>query len=399
MGMVTCPYCYHQDHPSRLYFQCTGRGSPGRSPCTPREDTERRNRTGYASPAMPTFAASERTRTNRGRRAWCPDDGSETSVRACPACHTPLPASLVDSPSPLIGMIGGTGSGKTVYLTVLSHQLTNVVRKRFEADVHLVGDLHAGANSIQAWLQNYEHALFREHRLFAPTPPTLNGRRVPLVLEWRQPRRRLGRLSYSTTILSFCDAAGEDLISQENAHRQAYLAAADGLIVLLDGWQLPGVADRIEVPQAERTAQPLINVLTTVSDVLRAEHSIGGRGLIPVPLAVVISKFDTIEPLLPQGHFLTHSQPRAGAGYDEEFGMSAHEHVRSLLHAFKADGLDAHLQASYQNFRYFALSSLGARPDYDQRKVDPGGIQPMHVAEPLLWLMNQKHIIGRVRHE
>lgn len=396
MGTVTCPYCYHRAHSSQLHFQCTGRGSPGKSPCTPREDAERRNRTGYASPAMPTFPAAERT--NRGRRAWCPDDGSETSFRACPACHTPLLASLVDSPSPLIGMIGGTGSGKTVYLTVLSHQLTNVIRKQFDADVHLVGDQQAGTDSIQAWLQNYEDALFKDHRLFEPTPPALNGRRVPLVLEWRQPRRRFGRLAYSTTILSFCDAAGEDLISQENAHRQAYLAAADGLIVLLDGWQLPGVADQIEVPRAERTAQSLINVLTTITNVLRAEYTISSRARIQVPLAVVVSKFDAIEPLLPNGHFLTRSQPSTGAGYDEEFGVNAHEHVRSLLHDLKADDLDIHLRSSYQNFRYFALSSLGARPDYDQRKVDPRGVQPMHVAEPLLWLMNQKHIIGRVPH-
>lgn len=396
MGKVTCPYCYHRAHPTELHFQCTGRGAPGRSPCTPREDPERRARTGYASPAMPTFPPAERS--DRGRRARCPQDGSATSVRACPACHTPLPASLVDSPSPLIGMIGGKQSGKTVYLTVLSHQLTNVVRKQFDADVHLVGDQHAGTDSIQGWLQDYEHALFRDHRLFEPTPPALNGRRVPLVLEWRQPSKRFGRPTYSTTILSFCDAAGEDLISQEQAHRQAYLTAADGLIVLLDGWQLPGVADQIDVPPAEGTAQPLINVLTTITDVLRAEHTSGSRARIRIPLAVVVSKFDAIEPLLPDGHFLTRSQPSTGAGYDEVFGINAHEHVRSLLYEFKADDLDAHLQVSYQNFRYFALSSLGARPDYDQRTVDPRGVRPRHVAEPLLWLMNQKHIIGRVRH-
>ena len=36
-------------------------------------------------------------------------------------------------------------------------------------------------------------------------------------------------------------------------HTQAYLGSADGMIVLLDPWHLPGVLDRLDVPDAAVT--------------------------------------------------------------------------------------------------------------------------------------------------
>jgi hypothetical protein len=311
-------------------------------------------------------------------------------------CHTPLPATLVDSPSPLIGMVGGTAAGKTVYLTVLNKQLREVICEPFRADVHLVGNQQAGSNSIHEWLQTYEQALFTRGQLFGTTPPSLSGRRIPLVLQWRHPRRRFGRTRFQGTILSFCDAAGEDILTQERADRQRYLRAADGLIVLLDAYQLPGVRSQVSLPKDNKEDKSLVdNVLAIVTEALRGANTMTPK--IIVPVAVVVAKVDVIEPLLPEGHFLRQAQPRVGDGYDEQFGANMHEHVRALLHAMGASRVDRHMEANYENFRYFAVSSLGALPDYNEKEVNERGVQPKNVAEPLLWLMYLKGIIGQVR--
>ncbi|MGH3692964.1 MAG: TRAFAC clade GTPase domain-containing protein [Pseudonocardiaceae bacterium] len=394
MATLTCPYCYHKQTPADLYFVCNGQGLPGRERCVPRKDDQREQHTGYSRPAMPTF---QPMRAEYGaKEAHCPGCGALSSRRACALCHTPLPVTLVRHPSPLIGMVGGTAAGKTVYLTVLNKLLREVISEPFRADVHLVGEQQAGSNSIHEWLQRYERALFTNGQLFGTTPPSPSGRRVPLVLQWRHPRRRFGCLTeFQDTILSFCDAAGEDILTQESADRQRYLKAADGLIILLDAYQLPGVRREVPLPEDNKEERsPVDSVLAIVTEALRTD--VVNASKVAVPVAVVVAKFDVIEPLLSESHFLRRERAHAGNGYDERFGANMHEHVRAMLYDRGASRVDRHMQANYANFRYFAVSSLGALPK-NEREVNERGVQPKNVAEPLLWLMNLKGIIGQVR--
>ena len=45
----------------------------------------------------------------------------------------------------------------------------------------------------------------------------------------------------------------------------------------------------------------------------------------------------------------------------------------------------------------FAVSALGAPPDYANSIVDARGVRPFRVAEPLLWLLSQFQVIPRQR--
>jgi hypothetical protein len=357
-------------------------------------DPDRQQRTGYALTAMPTFPPG--TRADGAGRAYCPEDGALSGVRACMACHTPLPRELLDGPSPLLGMVGRTASGKTVYLTVLNQQLRDVVRRQFDADVYLRGDQQAGTHSVQEWLEQYERALFDRKQLLPPTPP---GRRVPLVLQLRQEqRRRFRRSRLVSTILSFCDVAGEDLLTQPKAMRQPYLAAANGLIVLLDAWQIPKVRTTQQVPPGQEELRPLVqSVLSIVTDTLRDARVPEVRGKLATPIAVVVGKFDVVERLLPAQHYLCTAEPSGGPGYDEQFGSNVSEHLRKFLDSHGADDVDRHMELNYTTYRYFAVSSLGAAPvqSNGRQEVPAGGVRPRHVAQPLLWLLHKHDVIGR----
>lgn len=395
MSKVACPYCYRRIELAKLHFQCTGRATPGQKRCTREEDRARAQLTGYTARSLPTFPPPESRSPLPRRTAACPHCHNETGVRACPVCHTPLPANFAESRSPLIGLVGGKNAGKTVYTTVLAHELRSNIRRRFAADIWFAGDQQGDVGSVTGWLDQYEEALFSQSQLLAATASAADGIRVPLVLQWRQPRRLLGRDVYRTTTLSFYDAAGEDMTTQEFVNAQAYLTSADALIVLLDPFQLRGARDRIAVPDvASRDTEPPLNVLTRITDLLRASGGISARRKIPTPVAVVFSKIDAFFKLLGEDHPLLRA-PEAGASYDESAGRDTDEHLRALLTELDADDIDAHLRSQYKRFRYFAVSSLGAEPDYARNRVDAGGVRPFRVDEPLLWLLSEFGIVER----
>lgn len=398
MSTIACPYCYQRFRPSRMRYQCTGRPAPGKNPCAKTVDRDRETLTNYSAASWPTFEPPESgflqpKLPHSPDKAACPDCGGSTGIRACPQCRTPLPANFGEGRSPLISIIGAKNAGKTVYTTVLVHELWNRTRPRFDADLTFVGE-SAGWRATD-WFERYQQALFGRRALFEATPSAPLGVQAPLLLQWRQPRRGLGKRGHNSTMLSFYDAAGEDMTTQDVVNSQAYLGAADGLIVLLDPFQLPGVADRITLPEADRRdAEPPLSVLTRITELLRASGGVRARNRIPVPISVVLSKIDAFFELLGETHPLLR-EPEPGPHYDEAAGRDTDEHVRALLDEFGADEIDAHLRAHYRTYRYFAVSSLGAEPDYGRKVLDPGGVRPFRVSEPLLWLLGHFKIVGR----
>jgi hypothetical protein len=393
MATVACPFCYHRISQSRLAYICRGRGALGsKVRCTKSVDEERNRITSVRATSYPWFDLPARGMSHP-REAPCPHCGGLTGVRACPVCHSPLSSTFAESRTPMIGIVGGKGAGKTVYTAVLHHQLRGPVRKRFQADIRLSGDQQGGAGSPQQWLERNDQRLFDDGKLFDPTAQS-DGMRQPVVIEWRQPRRSFGRETFHTTVLSFYDTAGEDLTSQESVHAQAYLGVAEGLILLLDPWQLPGARDRIEVPDAVITgAVPPLVVLAMITELLRTEHKVREKKRIKVPLAVVFAKMDAFYSVLGPHHPLL-SAPAPAPGYDEPAGQATHEQVMAMLQEHGADDIEAHLHANYETHRYFAVSALGAPPDYANGTV-PNAVQPLRVEEPLLWLLNRFDVIDR----
>jgi hypothetical protein len=393
MAKVSCPFCYHEVEGNRLWYQCTGRGSPGRPGCKPEPDEARSRETGYVEAVRRSFPATTRN-PHWPAKAACSECGAESGIRTCPTCHTPVPANFGASSSPLIAMVGAKGTGKTVFLNVLGHELLHGLRRRFGADVRMSG---TGQRKTMASTLNIDD-VFSGHRLMAQTIEAVDGRREPAVFEWRQEHKVAGiPRGYRTTFLSFYDTAGEDLTNQESTHDLTYLGAADSLILLLDPFQIPAAAHQIRLPdEAIINREPTLDVLNRVTEKLRVSHSVKSNRRIKIPVAVAFAKIDAFFDHLGADHPLLR-QPPATAAYDDVAGQETHEHIRALLHEWEADDIDTHLRYNYASFRYFAVSALGAPPDYRTGDVDPGGVRPFRVAEPLLWLLSQFSVVPRQR--
>ncbi|HEU4348379.1 MAG TPA: hypothetical protein VFR35_11380 [Actinoplanes sp.] len=383
MSRLACPYCYHRIPASRLWYQCSGQSAPGFKPCTAVRDTDRERETGYNKPARPSFGP-QRKFVPAPRKELCPTCHGSSGIRVCPCCHTPLSVNFAESTSPLIAMVGAKNTGKTVYLTVLSQELRTGLRRRFGADVRLSGDQPAPTNTSD---------LYTNRTLFEQTARTTDGRREPLVFEWRQERQMLRRTVFKTSFLSFYDTAGEDLINQQGVHDLQYLGAADALILLLDPFMLPQARDRVRLPEAAvKEGEPTIDVLSRITEKLRVAHDVKARHKIGIPVSVAFAKIDAFYDELGSDHPVLQTPP-AGPEYEESGGQSVHEHIRALLHEWGADDIDTHLRFNYTNFRYFAVSSLGAQPNYATKEIDPGGIRPHRVDEPLVWLLSRFGVV------
>ncbi|WP_326561233.1 hypothetical protein [Micromonospora sp. NBC_01796] len=384
LGKIACPYCYHKIDGRRLSYQCNGRGSPGKKGCEPQHDADRERETGFSQQARLVFAPAGRGPFSPAQ-ADCPKCGARSGIRACPCCHTPLSANFGAAASPLIAVVGATGTGKTVYLTVLQHELMNGLRRRFDADVRRVGGPAADVQQV-----------FDDQTLFAGTRPATNGRQEPVVWEWRQQRTPSIGPRFRTTYLSFYDTAGEDLTKLDTTHDLTYLGAAEALILLLDPFMIRKARDQIRIPEsALRSKELTIDVVNRVTETLRASHGLRSRQNIKIPVAVVFAKIDAFFDVLGRDHALLRKPP-GGPGYDDLAGESTHEQIRALLHEWDADDIDTHLRFNYQAFRYFAVSALGAEPDYDGSTVDPRGAQPFRVDEPLVWLLSRFGVVPKL---
>jgi ABC-type dipeptide/oligopeptide/nickel transport system ATPase component len=383
---AVCPFCFHKIDVSRLWYQCLGRGNTG---CNKESDAEREELTKSKLETFPSFPPPEGV----NGPAKCPKCGGKTNLRACPDCHTALPADFADSRSPMIGLVGSKGSGKTVLMTVLVKQLRDKIGKRFDAAITLATDNPDGHQGVSDYQNNRETPLFKGGSLPPPTSQLGSDVRKhasPVLLRWQQETTRLGRSSIKSTMLSFVDAAGEDLNDRTTTFTLQYLSVCDGLIVILDPFALPGARATLNLPSAAIKVDedmPLA-VVTHITDMLRMEHDLKKNKKIGIPVAVVFTKIDAFFPTLGGGNPLMTTAP-AVAAYADEDGRSVHEHMRALLHQWNAQDIDTYMRLNYSNFRYFGVSALGAEPDYELMAVAPGGVRPHRVEDPILWLLSK----------
>ena len=387
MAITVCPFCFRKIDSSHLAYQCAGRGNVE---CKKEEDEIRVRLTGSHLETFPTFLPP------RGRNAStdCPTCGGPAKRRACPQCHTALPIDFVDSKSPMIGLVGAKGSGKTVLMTVLVKQLREVVGLRFGADIRIATDNPDGHQGLSDYQASREVPLYSQGTLPVGTAQqgtAARQRTTPVVLRWRQEAARMmrGQLLRST-VLSFVDTAGEDLNDLGTAFTLEYLSVADALMITLDPFALPGARARLNLPeQAIQVGDDVpLDVVSRITELLRTEHKLKAKKRIKLPVAIVFTKVDAFYPSLDRNNPIM-AKPPAMPAYQDADGQAVHEHMLTLMHEWNAADIDTHMRLNYSDYRYFGVSALGAEPDYQGGVVAPGGVQPHRVEDPVLWLLSK----------
>jgi hypothetical protein len=394
-----CPYCYEAFGLRDIEFRCSGRTGWGGRRCKPEPDKVLSEHIDREVTLPPAFAAK-----TPDTLAACPRCGVSTTTRICPACHRRLPALFGQIPSRMIALVGAKQSGKTVFMTVLVHEL-----------MHRLGEqLHAGIGPADDYTGHefasyYEALLYGGAQLLPATTPAGARDRTPLVFRLtiggpETPGRRRGRgrglgrgSPARPALLSLFDPAGEDLLSQQSTEQNArYLAAADGIVLLLDPLQMPEArklaapGTRLPSPPSG-TADTPVSVLQNITDlVLRTDRS-ASDGLISKPLAVAFSKIDAFQQGLDPTSPLRQS-PSPGPQLDEIDSLSVHTEVQRLLGQWDGSLIDRIVRQHYRSHRYFGISALGETPT-PANQVSDRGIRPYRVGDPLIWILSRLGVI------
>jgi GTPase SAR1 family protein len=289
--------------------------------------------------------------------------------------------------SRMIAMAGATASGKTVYMTVLLHELKNRVGDRFGAAI-----MGADEETRKLFEDRYENPIYAG-RLPPPTQraASLNNRVPPLVFRFSAKPGGLLAARPGHTLLSFFDTAGEDFSAQESIEvNTRYLANADGILLLLDPLQMAGVRNLAipgtQMPATARDDESPQNILSRVTEILLARKR-GTKTKISKPIAIVFTKLDAVWHNLDRASPL-RQQPSESQQFDVTDCLDVHEEIRHLLREWQGGQISHILENHYARYRFFGVSALG-QPPTDGNDVAASGIQPYRVADPLLWMLSE----------
>jgi Double-GTPase 2 len=397
LGTLYCPYCYEEISARQIWFRCTGRISRSGRRCAPEADPVLRARTGFTEALPPPFAGDGRQGSAR-----CPGCGDDTTIRICPVCHSRLPVHFGNVPSRLIVPVGAKEAGKTVFMTVLVHELMHQTGQRLNAAITGADD-----STRERFTRDYERPMYRDSKLLAPTTPGA-PHQAPLVFRFTTEGRpgagalarlagRPGRGEPQRTLLSFFDTAGEDLRSARSMERSVrYLGAADGILLLLDPLQMPGAralaSAGTRLPTPGSTDDEPANVLENVTDLIMAAQVKKPNERISKPLAIVFTKMDALLDDLKDTSPLLRPPPQTSY-FDDRDSLAVHTEMQRLLARWNGSRIDQIAQLNFSRYRYFGVSALGESPTADNR-VSGRGIRPYRVTSPILWILAQFGIIG-----
>jgi hypothetical protein len=318
--------------------------------------------------------------------ANCDKCGKETTQRICPHCHFELShdAGLVDDF--IIAIIGAKGTGKGHYLATLIHRLEHEVGTQFHFGLRRVGD-----ETRRRFKNDYEQPLFlRKQILEATLSGAVNlSARVPMVFRLTIEDGRKTR----AINLSFFDSAGEDMGSLDAMSIQAkYICHSAGIIFLLDPLQIEAVRQQIQdcmpLPAFDPDAEPT-SIVERLQELFEREQGLRATAKIKTPVAFALSKIDALAPVLQPGSALLRTGEHFGY-FNQSDLQSVHTEVWNYLQNWTGGGLNNRAMSGFDNYRYFAVSSLGQNPD-SRGKLE--AISPIRVEDPFLWLLCEMGLI------
>jgi hypothetical protein len=373
MAKDLCPYCFDYFRMANTPFRCVNmRG------CSPQVDEVLNEKWRINTPQGLVVPAK-----GVQRKANCPECKHPTEKRICANCHQDLPHTLADHPNLVISVVGAKASGKSHYFPALIEFLKNTAGPDLGFTIQALGD-----ETMRRYREDYRDQLLERKLIIDTTTSGLqdNRSRLPLVFVLRFFKQFEGgsRVITRVVTLAFFDTAGEDMRSQDTmSFVNKYIYRSSGIILLLDPLQLASVRDKVgtAIPLPERSAETS-DIIARLETLIQIGTKTAADAHIRIPIAVTLSKFDAVEPLLdPQLRVRQNSNHVAA--FDTNDFRTVDAEVQSLIADWGAGYIIEQVKSGFQHSGFFAVSALGDSP----KGQSIANVRPRRVADPFLWLL------------
>lgn len=361
MKSIVCPNCFSTQTADKFYYFCTRTG------CA---------RNGLAIP-------EEEVKLINGRPA-CPSCENYLNERLCPECGYALFIEDSSIPNISVSIIGTEGCGKSNYLSVVIEELKRSFSKAYDCALYPIG----GDNTIHHYEKLYYNPIYLRRECLTSTQ---QDEIVPLLYSLIFSDKNSNGKNCN---LTFYDACGENFKSEKvMADYNSSIFNAKGLLYFIDPSQFPLIREDYESQGKKVCEDDASNILSRTVRLIR--HAEGNKNLgqkIDIPIAVCVTKFDTLRSYLDASSFISYqSRHLSSPQFDFPDFNSTNYEVQSLIESWNGTEIVNQVRSHFSNYAFFGISSLGASPDENNRLQQ---IIPHRVLDPILWILWKNNIIN-----
>lgn len=396
----TCPYCFEKHKMSEAQFRC----SNNRCKDVPDVEMTKYENGDVKTPKLGkvTFSSTEVKKGEKfiPKSAVCPECSQVTHKVICPSCHNILPESALLGDDMIISIVGSRDTGKSHFVGVIINELMERIAPAFGASFEGFDD------TVERYEKSFGRKLYVDLQKLDLTQSSLqnvnNGAYKPLIYSLKFRINKGGKDSIHRYTLVFFDTAGEDLDDADTMSTvNKYICKSAGIIFLLDPMKIPAVAAQLDDDTISRassvnwsSATRSDDILVRVSNLIRNDRGLRSSDKIDIPVAVVFSKFDAVESIVPKGSAILNNSPHCR---EKAFVLSdwhnVNSEVQGLLKTWGADSFLSQLDVNYTDSSCFAVSSLGLNNN-PQTNLKINRPRPHRIEDPLLWILMKLKVIG-----
>lgn len=362
-----CPYCYQKNNKKNMKVMCTN---------------------ARCSKYKKEMFALE--------NACCTECGVKMK-KLCQHCGSPLEDSMLEirekNMFPL-AMIGLKSAGKSNYIAVAIQEL------RARGNNLGLNTLAMNQDTSDRYRANFYNYIYQNHMVVPQTDAANAKEDVQKPLIYKIIVSDKNQKPKSSLLLSFYDTAGENLSrSEEDTESHAsYISYAQGLILLVDPWQISTVREKMNQNGASLPDNKDIgcrDMIERVIRIIRKNRNCGEKDKINVPIAVVFSKIDSFSQygFISSDSCLCRESRHMGARcYLKEEHEDTNIQMKNFLERWtvgtESDGIVPLLESAFSDCAFFGVSAFSGGVDkYGKINCKDGNIGSLRVLDPFLWLL------------
>lgn len=281
----------------------------------------------------------------------------------CPDCSSPLVAS--DARPVVFQLIGGTTSGKTVYLSAFFHKFFEILNQR----PYLSYEIGEGYENEFDNLEEYYSGMRDD------ATSRLNSQMYPVIIHLNSGAKRQ---------FSIYDIAGEmfDGHTADSVTLQKQFHYCDGLLFILDPFSSGYLRDSRDDYSGSVFSN--IAVEDVVTNFVNYLVSIGHKKAnirSSIPISVLITKADIREVKREIGPVkIANIYKKKEYGY-ETYDDARDGECRKFLIDIGLSAVVENLETEFSNLHYFPVSAIGHEPDGSE-------FEPWGITEPINWMLS-----------